>query len=84
MMKEVNTMFKKLQKLLSEEFHLEKEEITLDKSFVDDLGVDSIDLFSLIEVIEKEFEISIPDDINIYTVEDMIVTIERLQQEAKN
>ena len=37
-------IFKTMQDLIAEQFAIDAEEITLDSSFVDDLGADSVDL----------------------------------------
>ena len=52
--------FEKLQSIIGEVLNLEPEEITMDSTFVDDLGADSLDLFQIIMGIEEEFDIEIP------------------------
>lgn len=47
--------------VIAEKLSVDKEEITLDKSFTADLGADSLDTVELIMEFEKRFEISIPD-----------------------
>lgn len=54
--------FEKLQKIISEVLNVEADEITLETSFVDDLGADSLDLFQVIMGIEEEFEIEIANE----------------------
>jgi len=39
-----------------------KEQITLETSFINDLGADSLDTVELVMELEEEFEINIPDD----------------------
>ena len=41
-------IFKTMQDLIAEQFAIDAEEITLDSSFVDDLGADSVDLVELV------------------------------------
>ena len=57
-------------------------EISEDKSFVDDLGADSLDIVELVLMIEEEFDLKIPDDEaeNIRTVGDAISYISAHQQ----
>mgnify|MGYP002074345772 FL=1 len=55
------------------------EEITPDTRFVEDLGADSLDVLSIVEMIESEFQISIADDelMKISTVQDAYDAIEK-------
>ena len=39
---------------------MDADEITMDTTFVDDLGADSLDVFQIIMGIEEEFDIEIP------------------------
>ena len=50
-------IFKKMQSLIAEQFAMDEEEITMDSSFVDDLGADSVDLVELVMAMEEEFDI---------------------------
>lgn len=54
--------FEKLQKVISEVLNVEAEDITLNTTFVDDLGADSLDIFQIIMGIEEEFDIEIPTE----------------------
>ena len=54
--------FEKLQSIIGEVLNLEPEEITMDSTFVDDLGADSLDLFQIIMGSEEEFDIEIPSE----------------------
>lgn len=54
--------FEKLQGIISEVLSLDPEEITMETTFVDDLGADSLDVYQIIMAIEEEFEIDIPND----------------------
>ena len=66
--------FEKLQKIISEVLNIEPEEITMDTTFVDDLGADSLDVFQIIMGIEEEFDIGIANDAaeKITTVKDAV------------
>jgi acyl carrier protein len=48
--------------IVAEQLGVEKEKITRDSSFVNDLGADSLDTVELVMELEEEFEINIPDD----------------------
>ncbi|MBQ9393611.1 MAG: acyl carrier protein [Oscillospiraceae bacterium] len=50
-------IFKTMQTLIAEQFALDEEEITMESSFVDDLGADSVDLVELVMAMEEEFDI---------------------------
>ena len=56
-------VFLRIEKLITEELLLEeKQVITIDSILNKDLGADDLDIMELIQVIEKEFDIEIPDD----------------------
>jgi acyl carrier protein len=69
--------FEKLQKIISEVLNVEADEITMETTFVDDLGADSLDLFQIIMGIEEEFDIEIANEEaeNIVTVADAVEQI---------
>ena len=69
--------FEKLQKIISEVLYVEPDEITMETTFVDDLGADSLDLFQIIMGIEEEFDIEIANEEaeNIVTVADAVEQI---------
>ena len=50
-------IFKTMQDLIAEQFAIDTDEITMDSSFVDDLGADSVDLVELVMAMEEEFDI---------------------------
>ncbi len=45
-----------------EQLGVKEEEVTLEASFVDDLGADSLDTVELVMALEEEFETEIPDE----------------------
>ncbi len=53
---------------------VDESQVTLDSSFVDDLGADSLDVVELIMALEQEFNIEIPDEDaeKIITVNDAV------------
>ncbi len=55
-------IFTKMSELIAEQFAMDLDEITMDSSFVDDLGADSIDLVELVMAMEEEFEIGEVDE----------------------
>ena len=54
--------FEKLQKIISEVLNLDPDEITMETTFVDELGADSLDVFQIIMGIEEEFDIEISNE----------------------
>ncbi len=52
----------KLKKVIAEVLSVDPEEITMDTTFVDDLGADSLDVFQIIMGLEEEFDIEIPPE----------------------
>jgi len=66
----------KLEEIL-EEYGLERKQLTADASFVNDLGLDSLDFAELILKTEQIFDTSISfEHNNIYTIKDLINIIE--------
>ena len=49
-------------KIVSEQMGVDKSEITMETSFVNDLNADSLDTVELVMEFEDEFELSIPDE----------------------
>ena len=49
-------------KIVSSQLGAEESKISLDSSFVDDLGADSLDQVELVMAFEEEFDIEIPDE----------------------
>ena len=58
----MDEMFEKIQKLIAEKLEIDEAKITLDSSFRQDLGADSLDTYELVYAIEEEMGVKIPDD----------------------
>ena len=54
--------FERLKRIIGEVLNVNKDEITEDTTFIDDLGADSLDIFQIIMGIEEEFDIEIPTE----------------------
>jgi acyl carrier protein len=52
----------KVKGIIVEQLGVDEEEVTLEASFTDDLGADSLDIVELVMAFEEEFGIEIPDD----------------------
>ena len=55
-------MFEKMKEMIAEQLSCDAAEITMDTSFKDDLGADSLDLFELVMALEEEYNIEIPEE----------------------
>ena len=55
-------IFKTMQDLSAEQFAIDADEISMESSFVDDLGADSVDLVELVMAMEEEFDIGEIDE----------------------
>jgi len=55
-------MFERVKKIIVNQLDVDESQVTLDSSFVDDLGADSLDIVELIMALEQEFDIEIPDE----------------------
>ena len=71
--------FEKLKKIIAEVLNVYEDEITMDTTFVDDLGADSLDVFQIIMGIEEEFDIEIENE-----EAEKIVTVSDAVEQIKN
>lgn len=71
--------FEKLQNIIAEVLNVDTDEISLNTTFVDDLGADSLDIFQIIMGIEEEFDIEIPSE-----AAEKIVTVGDAVDQIKN
>jgi acyl carrier protein len=76
-------VFEKVKQIIADKLSLEEDEITMEASFIDDLGADSLDLVELIMALEDEFDMEIPDEEveNISTVADVVEYIKAHSEE---
>lgn len=54
--------FEKIKSVIVDQLGVDESQVTMDASFADDLGADSLDVVDLIMGIEQEFDIEIPDE----------------------
>ena len=75
--------FEKLKKIIAEVLNVDPDEITMETTFQDDLGADSLDVFQIIMGIEEEFDIEIPNEEaeKIVTVGDAVEQIKKAVSE---
>ena len=58
----MSTIVERVTKLVCEQLGVKEEEVTLEASFLEDLGADSLDTVELVMALEEEFETEIPDE----------------------
>lgn len=75
--------FEKLRDIIVEVLNVDENEVTMESTFIDDLGADSLDVFQIIMGIEEEFDIEIPNDEaeKIVTVGDAVEQIKKAVSE---
>ena len=68
-------IFERIRDILAEQFTVDPDSITMETSFIDDLGADSLDLVELTMALEEEFNIPEADEeemVKLLTVEDVV------------
>ena len=55
-------IFEKVKKIIVEQLGVADTSVTMEASFIDDLGADSLDIVELIMALEEEFDMEIPDE----------------------
>lgn len=75
--------FEKLRDIIVEVLNVDENEVTMELTFIDDLGADSLDVFQIIMGIEEEFDIEIPNEEaeKIVTVGDAVEQIKKAVSE---
>ena len=71
-------VFEKVKSIIVEQLGVTDTSVTMEASFIDDLGADSLDIVELVMAIEEEFDIEIPDTDaeKVVTVGDVVDYIE--------
>ena len=74
----MSSIEERVRKLVCEQLGVKEDEVTIEASFVEDLGADSLDTVELVMALEEEFETEIPDEEaeKITTVKEAINYIE--------
>jgi acyl carrier protein len=78
---ETQTIIDGLADIVNEISGIDKDQVTAEKSFIDDLDVDSLSMVEIIYECEEKFGVSIPDEEskNLKTVGDAVAYIEKAQ-----
>ena len=71
--------FEKLQEIIADVLNVDPNEVTMETTFTDDLGADSLDVFQIVMGIEEEFDIEIPNE-----AAESIVTVADAVEQIKN
>jgi acyl carrier protein len=58
----MDELFEKIKKLIAEKLEIDAAKVTMEATFRQDLGADSLDTYELVYAIEEELGISIPDE----------------------
>lgn len=71
-------VFDKVKTIVSNQFDVEEDTITMETNIGDDLGADSLDVVDMLMSLEDEFDVEIPDEEieNIHTVGEIVAYIE--------
>ncbi len=75
----MSNVAERVKKIVVEKLSVDEAKVTINASFIDDLGADSLDTVELVMEFESEFGIEIPDDAaeKIMTVNDAVTYIEQ-------
>ena len=70
-----------LSEIVNEETGLPADSVQVDKSFTDDLDIDSLSMMTIVVNAEEKFGVRIPDDDvkNLSTVRDAVAYIQQAQ-----
>ena len=78
-------IFDKVKEIIVEQLGVAENTVTMEASFIDDLGADSLDIVELIMALEEEFDLEIPDGDaeKIVSVSDVVDYIKENVQKKK-
>lgn len=73
--------FDKVKEIIAEQMGIAEDDITLESSFVDDLGADSLDIFQIISELEESFDMEFPSEEveKVHTVGDAVEYIKSVK-----
>lgn len=82
----MSTIEERVKKVVVTQLEIKEEEATMEASFVDDLGADSLDTVELVMALEEEFDTEIPDEEaeKIRTIQQAVDYIKQHQAETEN
>ncbi len=67
-------IFNEVKDIIVEQLGVEEEKVTMEASFIDDLGADSLDIVELIMALEEQYDTEIADEVaeKMSTVKDVV------------
>lgn len=67
-------IFEEIKGIIVEQLGAEEEKVTMEASFIDDLGADSLDIVELIMALEEKYDTEIADEVaeKMVTVKDVV------------
>lgn len=67
-------IFEEIKGIIIEQLGIEKEKVTMEASFIDDLGADSLDIVELVMALEEKYNTEIADEVaeKMVTVKDVV------------
>lgn len=76
----VFVVYDKVIEIIANQFDVERDSLSADTDFVEDLKADSLDVVELIMALEDEFEIEVPDDKleSVKTIGDVVGFLEEI------
>ena len=82
----MSTIEERVKKVVVDQLEIKEEEATMEASFVDDLGADSLDTVELVMALEEEFDTEIPDEEaeKIRTIQQAVDYIKQHQAETED
>ena len=82
----MSTIEERVKKVVVDQLEIKEEEATMEASFVDDLGADSLDTVELVMALEEEFDTEIPDEEaeKIRTIQQAVDYIKQHQVEPED
>ena len=74
--------FEKVKSVVVDQLGVDEADVTMEASFVDDLGADSLDVFQIIMGVEEEYDIELDNDTveQIQTVKDAAEAVRRMTE----
>ena len=71
--------FEKVKAIVVDQLGVDEADVSMESTFIDDLGADSLDIVELIMAFEEEYDVEIPDDVaeKIKTVSDTVTYIDQ-------
>lgn len=71
-MADKNAIFDKVKEIVVDQSDVKAEDIKMDTNFKEELDLDSLDLFEIIDALEDEYDIEIDSDNDIATVQQLV------------